>query len=123
MLKHSMIPVLFIYVFLTIGLNATAVDVTGDWDFTQSSPRGERTSIIHFEQDGNTLIVTMESRQGGEITGKGTLQENTISWTITRNTQRGDFTMTYSGIVKGDTMSGQTQMGERGAMDWSAVRK
>jgi hypothetical protein len=90
---------------------------------TVQSPRGERTHNIHFEQDGEKLTVTMEGRGGEEITGEGTIKENKIEWSITRSTPRGEFTITYTGTVEGDTMSGEAQMGDFGSMEWTAKRK
>ena len=49
-------------------LSGHYVDVTGDWEMTTESPRGERTQTIHFEQDGEKLTITM---QGGMRGGQG----------------------------------------------------
>jgi hypothetical protein len=111
------------FVLIPILLTAQDVNVTGDWEMTVQSPRGERTHNIHFEQDGEKLTVTMEGRGGEEITGEGTIKENKIEWSITRSTPRGEFTITYTGTVEGDTMSGEAQMGDFGSMEWTAKRK
>lgn len=111
-------------VFLLVSLTgAMDVDVTGDWEMTTVSPRGERTSTVHFEQDAEKITVTMEGRQGDEITGEGTIEGNAIEWTISRSTPRGDMTMTYEGTVDGDTMSGTVEVGDFGSFDWTAKRK
>ena len=44
-------------------------------------------------------------------------------WEMKMTTPRGEFTVTYTGKVEGDTMKGQTAMGDMGAMDWTAARK
>jgi hypothetical protein len=98
------------------------INVTGDWELTTQSPRGERTSDIHFEQEGEKLTVTMQI-MGEEATAEGTVKGNKIEWSITRNTQRGEFTISYSGTVEGDAMSGEAQMRDRGSMAWSAKKK
>ena len=51
------------------------------------------------------------------------VKENQIEWTITRSTPRGEFTMSFSGTVEGDTMSGEVEMGNFGRNEWSATRK
>jgi len=104
-------------------LTAQEVNVTGDWEMTTQSPRGERTQTIHIEQEGEKITVTMEGRQGEEITGEGTVKGNKIEWSMTRSTPRGDFTITYTGTVEGDTMSGEAQMGDFGTMEWTAKKK
>jgi len=109
-------------VLLAVSLNAQEVNVTGDWEVTITSPRGDRTQDVRFEQEGEKLTVTMQGR-GGEVTAEGTVKGNDIEWTITRSTQRGEFTMTYTGKIEGDTMSGEVQRGGRGPFEWKAKKK
>jgi len=111
-----------ILALLIFSLNAQEVDVTGDWELTMETRRGEMTRDINFVQEGENLTVTMEGR-GGEVTGEGTIKGNDIEWTITRSTPRGEMTMTYTGKVDGDTMSGEVQLGDFGSATWKAVRK
>ena len=123
MTKTKWVATFAFIIFLVGFAGAFDVDVTGDWEMTTVSPRGERTSTVHFEQDGEKITVTMEGRQGDEITGEGTIQGNAIEWTISRSTPRGDMTMTYEGTVDGDTMSGTVEVGDFGSFDWTAKRK
>ncbi|MBM3285112.1 MAG: hypothetical protein FJY81_04505 [Candidatus Aminicenantes bacterium] len=98
-------------------------DVSGEWDFTMQTPRGERTSTIKIVQDGEKITVTMPGFRGGEVTGEGTIKGNEIEWTITRSTPQGEFTVTYKGTVEGNTMSGTAEMGQMGTVEWSAKKK
>ncbi|MGD9345577.1 MAG: hypothetical protein PVH84_06920 [Candidatus Aminicenantes bacterium] len=113
------------FVFLWIGfLGAMDVDVTGDWEMTMESPRGgEITRDVHFEQDGEKITVTMESRRGDEVTAEGTINGSEIEWTVSRETPRGQMTMTYKGTVDGDTMTGTVDFGDFGSGNWTAKRK
>ena len=99
-----------------------AADVTGEWELTAESPRGEFTQSVKFVQDGEALTVTMESRRGDEMEGEGTVKDNEIEWTILRSTPRGEFEMVYKGIIDGDTMSGTVDFGGRGEMEWTAEK-
>lgn len=119
---YSVISV-FTLLLIPVLLSAQDANVAGDWEMTSQSPRGEMTRALHFDQDGQKIKVTMEGFRGEEITGEGTVQGNKIEWTMTMNTQRGDFTLTYKGTVEGDTMSGTVEMGDRGARDWTAKKK
>ena len=114
---------MFSLLLIPVLLTAQDANVAGDWELTSQSPRGERTSAIHFDQDGQKIKVTMEGFRGNEMTGEGTVQGNQIEWTITMNTQRGDFTISYKGTIDGDTMSGTVEMGDRGEMEWTAKKK
>jgi len=112
-------------IFLWIGfLGAMDVDVTGDWEMTMESPRGgEMTRGVHFEQDGEKITVTMESRRGEDVTVEGTLVGNEIEWIVSRETPRGPMTMAYKGTVDGDAMSGTVDFGDFGSGSWTAKRK
>ena len=103
-------------------LSAQDVVVTGDWELTMETPRGEMTRAIRFEQDGETITVTIEGMQGEEIEGEGTIKGSDIEWTITRDTPRGEFTIIYTGTVEGDTMSGTADISGKRTVDWSAER-
>ncbi len=122
MSKTKSIFALSLLFFLVLSLSALYADITGDWEMTMQTRRGERKRDIHFEQEGEKLTVTWTGRMG-EIKAEGTIKGNEIEWSFTRETQRGDFTMTYKGKVKGNTMTGTMQMGERGSAEWTAKKK
>lgn len=122
MFKIKAAIVLLITALLSVFMIAQEVDVTGDWQMTVETPRGEMASEVHFDQDGENLTVTMVGPGGDEITGEGSVEGNEIEWTVTRSTPRGEMTMTYTGIVEGDTMSGEVKMGNFGSARWEAAR-
>jgi len=99
-----------------------AADVSGKWEMTMSTPRGERTSDMSITQDGETITVVI-SGQRGDAKGKGTVSGNDIKWTITRETPMGELTMDYTGTVDGATMAGKVQIGDMGSGEWSAKKQ
>ena len=107
-----------------LALEAGAADVSGEWEMTTVSQRGERTSTITIVQDGEKITVTMPGRRGGDpMTAEGTLNGDQIEWTITRETPRGEMTITYKGTVSGDSMSGTMEMvGRDMTSDWTAKK-
>jgi hypothetical protein len=113
-----------IMVMTGLPMLAEQVDVTGDWTFTLTTPRGERTSNLKFVQEGEKLTVTMEGMRGEEITGEGTIKGSDIEWSITREGPRGSFTMTYKGKIQdANKITGEVEMGDRGSVSWKATRK
>jgi len=118
---HSVLTIV-ILILLAVSLSAQEINVTGDWELTMETPRGERTSKIHFDQDGESITVNMSSSRGGEVTAEGTIKGNEIEWTVTRSTPRGEMTMTYTGKVEGNTMSGEVNFGDRGQAEWKATK-
>lgn len=112
----------------TVLLCGQDVNVSGDWEMTSETPRGERTQTIHIEQEGEKLTVTMPGgfrggQEGGEITAEGTIEGNKIEWSFTRDTPRGEFTVKYTGTVEGDTMTGVVEREQSGTSPWTAKRK
>lgn len=107
---------------LTSPVAAAGGDVTGKWDLTTSSPRGERTRAAEFKQEGENLTVTMEGRNGEPLEAKGTVKGSAIEWSVTRETSRGEFTLVYKGTVDGDAMKGTVQFGDFGSGEWTAKR-
>lgn len=77
-------------------------DVNGKWTATQTM--GERTieTTMTFKADGATLTGTVSSRRGDTEITDGKIDGDNISFTVKRQTQKGDFTSNYKGKVMGD---------------------
>jgi len=118
----AFIPVLLL-VLLPTAVKAETADVGGDWDITVTTERGEMTWEAHFAQEGEILTVTMKGSRGNEVTGEGTITENSIKWTITRSSPRGEMTVTWSGEVSGETMSGEVQFGSFRTAQWEGKKR
>ncbi len=125
MSKTKSLIALCAMVLLVLPLAAQQVNVSGDWEMTSTGRGGqERTTPIHFEQDGEKITVTMQGFRGNEMKGEGTIKGNEIEWSFTISIpERGDMTMTYKGKVEGDTMSGTVQRGDFGSSEWKAKKK
>lgn len=120
-MKKSL-TVLFVALAL-VSLTAFAlVDVSGTWEMTREGRDGPMTSDFTIEQDGSKIKVTMPGRQGGEMVGEGTIEGNTLQWTITRERQGTEFVMEYKGTVDGDSMSGTMSVNDR-EIEWTAKKK
>ncbi len=115
----------FLSLFLLISVlffADTVTDVSGEWELTVQTQRGDMTQSMNIQQDGESITVTMKGMRGGEFTGEGTIKGTAIEWTVQRSTQRGEFTMAYTGTVESNAMSGEAAVMNR-TVEWSAVRK
>jgi hypothetical protein len=129
-MKKSLILLL---AFLVSGVAlAMAANITGTWEMTTVSQRGERKQDVTFKQEGEKLTVSwMQAGRGGgdpvEVKGEGTVKGNDVEWKITRTTQRGEMTTLYKGTIVDDThMKGTQTMnmgGQDMTQDWTAVKK
>ena len=124
MTKTKSLIALCAMVLLVIPMSALQANVAGEWEMTTEVRQGPRTTNFKIQQNGEKITVTMPGMRGeGEIKGEGTIKGNEIEWSITRSTQRGDFTITYKGKVEGNTMSGTFEMGDFGSREWTAKKK
>jgi hypothetical protein len=122
-MKRSLFLSLALMLAVMASFALAAVNVTGDWEMTRTTPRGPMTSTITFTQTGENLTVKTTGRNGEEITGTGTIKGNELEWTITRTGPQGEMKVTYKAKVEGDKMTGTSQFGDRPATEWTAVRK
>jgi hypothetical protein len=113
----------FLLAFAAAAAVTQETDVSGGWVLTIQSPRGPMTIDARFVQEGTKLTVTMTGPRGGESSGEGTIQGQTVHWSVTRSTGGGERTVVYSGTVKGTTMSGTADLGELGTVGWTATKK
>lgn len=95
--------------------------VAGKWEMSWEGPQGPMTGTLTFEQDGEKLKGTMAGpRREAPLTGS--VKGKNISFSVKRETPRGEFTVEYSGTVEGDSMKGTMQMGPR-TVEWTAKKQ
>ncbi len=123
MSKSTKTLALGILILAGLSLFALAVDVSGTWEVTAQTQQGDWTSEMKIQQDGEKITVTMEGFRGNEMKGEGAIKDNKIEWTVTISTQQGDFSISYTGTVEDDTMSGEAAIGDMSSMEWTAKKK
>jgi hypothetical protein len=99
-----------------------AIDVTGTWDMAVETQQGTMSLSATFKQDGEKLTGTQTS-QIGDIALEGSVKGTDIAFAVVINMQGQDVTITYTGKIDGDTMSGTIEFGSFGSSTWSAQRK
>jgi hypothetical protein len=109
---------------LAVGLAARAADepakVAGTWELTMEGRQGTITQTLTIEQNGEKIKGTLKGPRA-ETPFEGTIKGNKISFTIKRETPRGEMTMDYTGTVDGNSIKGTVQTGEF-SREWSAKR-
>lgn len=109
-------------------------DLTGKWELTYTTQRGQATMTLVLQQEGETLKGTadMGAGRGGRGGGpaeisKGTVKGNEFSFSIVRSFGDRSFEQAFTGKVTGDTAEGtMTGGGGRGGatepIKWTAKR-
>ncbi len=94
------------------------VDVTGTWEITTVTQRGERTMTFTFQQEGTTFTGSTEfapmGRGGGVAAGgpreipisNGKVEGDKISFDLVMGMGERTMTQTFTGTVTGDTIEG-----------------
>ena len=95
--------------------------VAGKWELTMETPRGGQKVALTLEQDGSGLKGTFTGPAGNATPVTGTIKGQSISFTMTRQTPRGEMSMDFSGTVDGDSMKGQVQI-LTFSQNWTAKR-
>ncbi len=101
---------------------APAVNVTGTWDMAVETPQGTMSLSATFKQDGEKLTGTQTS-QMGETALEGSVKGSDIAFAIVFNMQGQDMTITYTGKIDGDAMSGAIEFGGYGSSTWTAQKR
>jgi hypothetical protein len=108
-------------VFAISGSVAANTDkVSGEWDVVYNTPGGSRPLKLVLSVDGEKLTGTAK-RPSGDVPVEGTVKGNDISFFYTINYGGNELTLTFSGTVTGDEMSGTVIIGST-EESWSARR-
>ena len=99
-----------------------AVNVTGAWDMAVEAPQGTMSISVTFKQEGEKLTGTQTSEMG-ETALEGSIKGPDIAFAVVINVQGQDLTITYTGKIDGDTMSGTIEFGSFGSSTWTAQKK
>ena len=97
-----------------------AVRVAGVWELSMEGRQGAFTQTMTIEQNGDKIKGALKGPRA-EAPLEGTVKGNKISFTVKRDTPRGEVTLEYTGTVDGDSMKG-TLSTPAGSRDWTARR-
>ena len=105
-----------------LGPVALAGGSAGTWTITVENPQGSRTSELTVAEAEGGYSGSLVGQRGTAELQSINVEGDSFSFTLTMETRMGEFELTYSGTVSGDTLSGniETSMGGR---PFTAVRK
>ena len=102
--------------------NAKKIDITGQWEMTVESPQGQMVITANYKQEGETLTGTHVSEMG-ESPLKGTVKGADVEYKISIDMGGQQMEIVHKAKVDGDTMKGSADLGEMGAIPFTAKRK
>jgi hypothetical protein len=118
--RHSLFSVLFLFGVLVLSTTRLAaaeepsgvgqsVNVSGNWQLSWVARLGTEKATVRFQQDGTNLTGVFHGNLGSP-TVTGTVRAKTVTFTL-EFTGKYPFTLTFSGPVDADKMSGKFSVG------------
>jgi len=95
-------------------------NVAGKWELSMEGRQGPVTQELTIEQTGEKIKGTLKGPRG-ESAFEGKVKGKEVTWSVKRETPRGEMVIEYSGKVDGDTMKG-TMGGGQFTREWTAKK-
>ena len=92
------------------GTSGAAVQVSGTWDLTTTTPQGVNTGTLTLTQDGNQFSGTAAGQFGSAPVEGGQINGRRATWSVTVSIGGQTFTIAYDADVDGNRMSGTATM-------------
>jgi hypothetical protein len=93
----------------------------GAWAFTTISPEGETKSTLVISEDGGKLKAVAKSERGERAYDSVEVAGNKITLVLTISYNGSPMTITYTGTIDKDKMSGEADFGGLATGSWSAA--
>lgn len=105
-----------------IALAQSSPDVTGTWMMSAVTSRGNENATLVVKKEGDKYVGTITGPDGFALPAQVTLKDNAITVIVSVESSSGARTITLSGTVDGDSMSGTADNSGRGTAPWTAKR-
>jgi len=96
--------------------------VDGTYDIEMTTPMGKRTSKLTLKSSGNALSGTVASDLGTVNFDGGTVDGDSVAFSMNVSGPMGQMKLDYSGKVEGDNISGTVQLGQYGSAPFTGKR-
>ncbi len=106
---------------------AFAIDPSGTWSWTTSSPNGDLHTTLKLEAKDGKITGDYSNEFGAAAITNASLKDGLIAFDVERNLNGGKFIVKYHGKLEGDTIKGTIEVanpdgGEPMKLDWNATR-
>jgi hypothetical protein len=110
-----------LFMLSAVALSASS-DVTGIWFLSVATPLGGGSPTLSMQQNGDNISGTYHG-MFGEAPLKGSIKGDEFSVQFNIDSQGQVMTITYTGKVQGDTMSGKVSLGTLGEGTFNGSKK
>ena len=95
--------------------------VDGNWNLVMSTPMGERKASLSVKAAGGTLTGTQGADGNSTEIFDGTVSGDNVAWKVSI-TNPMPLTLSFTGAVSGDSMSGEMGIGPMGSFPFTGMR-
>jgi hypothetical protein len=95
--------------------------VDGNWNLVMSTPMGERKASLSIKAAGGALTGTQGADGNSTEIFDGTVSGDNVAWKVSI-TNPMPLTLSFSGAVSGDSMSGEMGIGPMGSFPFTGSR-
>jgi len=95
--------------------------VDGNWNLVMSTPMGERKASLSIKAAGGALTGTQGADGNSTEIFDGTVSGDNVAWKISI-TNPMPLTLSFTGAVSGDSMSGEMGIGPMGSFPFTGTR-
>jgi len=105
-------------------MTASAADISGNWKGTADAGNGPIERTFTFKVDGKKLTGETESSFAGKsVIENGTIDGDSLAFTIKMKFQDQEMTVNYKGKVTGDTMKLNVEFPNGGpTIEWNVKK-
>jgi hypothetical protein len=119
---------LFVFVLLSLAATAAfAANPNGTWKWSTQMPNGHTANAtLTLAWDNHQLSGSIENRRGKTEIQNAKLEGDQISFTVVRKLRKQELTLSYSGKLQDDTITGTIETTGRDqkpiSLPWNATR-
>ncbi len=95
--------------------------VDGTWNMSMKTPLGEQAGTLTLATDGGTLTGTMSGPQGSMALEGGTVDGNSLAWTVNMTSPM-PIKVEATATIDGDSITGEAKLGAFGTAPFSGSR-
>jgi hypothetical protein len=95
--------------------------VDGNWNLVMSTPMGERKASLSIKAAGGALTGTQGADGNSTEIFDGTVSGDNVAWKVSI-TNPMPLTLSFTGAVSGDSMSGEMGIGPMGSFPFTGTR-
>jgi hypothetical protein len=95
--------------------------VDGNWNLTLNTPMGERSATLSLKSSGSALTGTQAAEGDSAEIFDGSVNGDDVAWKVSI-TNPMPLTLTFTGTVDGNSMSGSADTGMFGSFPFEGTR-